>query len=206
MDAVVVAAIVAGVVSILVATGKAGWDARQRKQERGVATRAKLDRYREPLLGAVDELGNRIDNIRNKRFFVYLGTDRRNLALRSTLFRIGEYFAWVEILYGTSGQYRFTLDEKTKEVASKIRLAGATFASDKHDQVVPTDFRTTRLMLWREEQRAIGEVMRIRGRDPGCIGFDAFDLRKSDNASFKSPKSGLRFNVSNCLARAYPRE
>ncbi len=29
-------------------------------------------------------------------------------------------------------------------------------------------------MLWRDEQRAIGELMRQDGNEPGCIGFDSF--------------------------------
>jgi hypothetical protein len=29
-------------------------------------------------------------------------------------------------------------------------------------------------MIWREEQRAIGQLMRSEGETPGCIGFDTF--------------------------------
>ena len=58
MDAAVVAAIVAGVVSLLVTFGKTVWEASQKKQERRVAAREKLDRYCAPLLASADDLGS----------------------------------------------------------------------------------------------------------------------------------------------------
>ncbi len=71
MSEAVVAAIVAGVVSLLVTFGKALWDTRQKKQERQLAAREKLDRHREPLLTAADDLGSRINNIRNDGSLFY---------------------------------------------------------------------------------------------------------------------------------------
>ena len=44
MSAAVVAAIVAGVVSLLMTFGKVIWDTDQKKQERWLAAREKLDR------------------------------------------------------------------------------------------------------------------------------------------------------------------
>jgi hypothetical protein len=61
---VVVSAVVAGAVSLVVTFGKIAWDDRQKKQERQLAAREKLDRYREPLLTAADALGSRVNNIR----------------------------------------------------------------------------------------------------------------------------------------------
>jgi hypothetical protein len=49
-----VSAVVAGAVSFLVTFGRIAWDGRQKKQERQLAPREKLDRYREPPLTAVD--------------------------------------------------------------------------------------------------------------------------------------------------------
>jgi len=54
---VVVSAVVAGAVSLVVTFGKIAWDGRQKKQDRQLAAREKLDRYREPLLTAADGLG-----------------------------------------------------------------------------------------------------------------------------------------------------
>jgi hypothetical protein len=54
-----VSGIVAGAVSLVVTFGKIVWDGRQKTQERRLAAREKLDRYREPLLTAADALGSR---------------------------------------------------------------------------------------------------------------------------------------------------
>jgi hypothetical protein len=91
--------------SIVVASFSAVWTAwlqrRLAAEERSVGAKAELDRYREPLLFAANELGDRIDNIRNKEVLSYLGAldHRRELALHSTLFRFGQYFARLELLY-----------------------------------------------------------------------------------------------------------
>jgi hypothetical protein len=69
MSDAVVAAIVAGIVSLLATFGKIVWDATEKKQDRRLAAREKLDRYREPLLTAADDLG---------RLFKTILADREN--------------------------------------------------------------------------------------------------------------------------------
>jgi hypothetical protein len=51
---------------------------------------------------------------------------------------------------------------------------GWVLAADEFDRSDEDHFTTSRLMLWREEQRAIGELMRHAGDEPRCIGFDSF--------------------------------
>lgn len=175
MSEAVVAAIVAGVVSLLVTFGKVLWDARQKKQERRLAAREKLDRYREPLLTAVDDLGSRINNIRNDGFLFYLRVrGRERTALLGTLFRFAQFFGWTEILYGSFDRLRFENDKSTKAVADVLRSIGRTLATDRLDRADPSDATTTQLMIWREEQRAIGEVMRAGDDPPRCMSFDSF--------------------------------
>jgi len=114
-------------------------------------------------------------NIRNENFLAYLHTDdRRNIAQRSTLFRLAQYFGWTEIVYGHSDRLRFERNKATREVARIIGDVGWTLANDEFDRMNPEDFRTSQLMLWRDEQRAIGELMRQDSEEPGCIGFDSF--------------------------------
>lgn len=69
--------------------------------ERSYSAKAELDRFREPLLTAAYELGERIDNIRRRDFFAYLdvGEHRRVNTILSTLFRFSQYFGRVENLY-----------------------------------------------------------------------------------------------------------
>jgi hypothetical protein len=47
-------------------------------------------------------------------------------------------------------------------------------AADEFDRTGEDDFTTSRLMLWREEQRAIGELMRHAGDEPRCVSFNSF--------------------------------
>jgi hypothetical protein len=102
-----VSAVVAGVVSVIVTFGKIAWDSRQKKQDRRVLAREKLDRYREPLLAAADALGTRVNNVRHHNFLSYLDVpERRRTALLGTLFRFAQLFGWIEILYGTYDRLR----------------------------------------------------------------------------------------------------
>lgn len=152
--------------------------AQTRQEERLHAALEQLNRYREPLLAAAQDVGHRLGNIREGSFLIYLHhTDdrRRLLALRSTLYRLGRYWAVVETLYELVSELRFAREEETKKVASLLAEIGGEFASDAYG---PPQF-----MVWREEQRGIADLMRERttpGED-GVMGFarfmDAYDTR-----------------------------
>ena len=47
----------------------------------------------------------------------------------------------------------------------------------------PIDPTTTRLMMWREEQRAIGELMRVNSDPPRCLSFDSFARQYDEHFS-----------------------
>jgi hypothetical protein len=193
---VVVSAIVAGAVSLVVTFGKIAWDGRQRKQERQLAAREKLDRYREPLLTAADGLGSRVNNIRNDGFLSYLGVpERQRTAMLGTLFRFAQLFGWTEILYGSFDRLRFERDTSTKAVADALRDIGRLLAVDRVDRTDPADATTTRLMIWREEQRAIGELMRVDGDPPRCSASTrspGSTTSVSRRGSRRSPRSWIR--------------
>ena len=181
VDTPIVVALVSSFASIVVASLSAVWTARlQRRlvaEERSVGAKAELDRYREPLLFAANELGDRIDNIRNKEFLsTYLGAHdhRRALALRSTLFRFGQYFSRLELLYANHSLMHFANDEATKTVADLLGEIGRTFAADELDRA--GDPVRPRFMLWREEQHAIGEMMckSHDGKPISNIGYASF--------------------------------
>ena len=175
MSNTVIAAVVAGVVSLVVTFGKIAWDARQARREQRLASRERLDRYRAPLLAAVDDLGRRVNNIRNDGFLAYLDLDhRRDMAQLSTLFRLAQYLGWVEVVYGYSDRLRFESDRATKAVTDTLGDIGWILAADEFDRTDEDDFTTSRLALWREEQRAIGELMRLPGDEPRCMSFNSF--------------------------------
>jgi hypothetical protein len=189
MDSGVSIALITAGASLLLSIGKIAWDAREKQHERNIAARKQLDKYRAPLLNAVDSLGICLNNVRLQSFLAYLDTeDRRDAARNTVLFRLAQYFGWIEIAYGYSDRLRFERDESTKNVATIIREVGSILARDQYDRVDENDFRTSQLMLWWDEQRAIGELMCREGDKPRCIGFDSFVTRyETDFAKWFNP-------------------
>jgi len=195
MDPALLATLVTALVSLVLAAGKIVWDWREKRHERRLAAREKLDKYRAPLLAAVDELGRRINNLRNDGFLAYLDSDnRRDTALLSTHFRFAQYLGWTEIIYGYSQYLQFDADDVTAKVAVALGEVGRILASDKFDRIDANDFTSTRFLLWREEQRAIGELMREGGDEPRCIGFNTFAMTYENRFSrwFASFESDLK--------------
>ncbi|OAA27717.1 hypothetical protein UG55_100745 [Frankia sp. EI5c] len=191
MDAGIVAALISSVVSAAVAVAATVWTHRQgvglerirfelersaRDSEKRSAAKTELDRYREPLLVAAFDLGARIHNIRKKQFLAYLtSTERRSrLALLGTLFCVARYFGTLEIVYSRLALLRFESADDTRVVAALLADISGALSSDQYDRV--DTYHSSRFMLWREEQRAIGELMR---GGPGststeCLGFSYF--------------------------------
>jgi hypothetical protein len=147
-----------------------------KNEEQFSVAKAELDRYREPLLLAANDLGDRIDNIRNKGFLYYLDVadHRRDMALRTTLYRFARFFGQLDTLYTNLSFMRFERDEDTKTVAGLLADIGRTFATDKLDRTGSSN--RPRFMLWREEQRAIGELMceTHDSKQVTCVGFSSF--------------------------------
>lgn len=142
--------------------------AEEREQDRELSAREELDRFREPLMLAAWNLADRIDNIRRRGFagYFHAGPPRDRIALLGTLYRISSYLGWVQIVEDQVGQLRLAQDNSTAASARTLAEVGSTFASDGLDR--------SRLMLWREEQRAIGGLMRQEDRDDRLIGFETF--------------------------------
>jgi hypothetical protein len=170
----VLVALIASIGSLVVAAGNLYWSSHKERMERERSAQVELSRHREPLLSAVDDLGNRINNIRTQAFLGFLETERRRLALLGTAYRFAQLLGWVEILYGTSGHLHLAADRATKGVANLIGWVAASLADDKFDRASPSDPASSRLMLWREEQRAVGELMRRDGETDACIGYSTF--------------------------------
>jgi hypothetical protein len=124
------------------------------------------DEAREPLLIAARELHRRIENIR-KTFLLYARNDsdprRQKVANLGTAFRMARYWAVVEDLYGTTDLRAIEGDTHTRKVAGTINDIERAFASDSR-------YGGTAMMIWRDEQRAVGELMGIAARESGSAG------------------------------------
>jgi hypothetical protein len=126
-------------------------------EKRRAEAAAQLDLSREPLLSAARDLRDRMGNIRKNSFLYYARgsalSHRQEMAKRGTAFRLARYWAVLEDLYGTTDLLAFERNEDTRPVTNLVKEIGQTFAKDSHGM------GGQRLMMWREEQRAIGELM-----------------------------------------------
>lgn len=120
---------------------------------------------------AAQELSDRLVNILEGYLFGVYGEGRDSVrkdeAILSTLFRVSQFFGWSEIWRRElrSGNPRHAV--QAQELDRLRRDVAGTFASDRYG---PGAF-----MVWRESQRAIGELMITHDRDVvdtvGVAGF-----------------------------------
>jgi len=124
-----------------------------RLEERRSEAKVVLDRYRGPLLDAAWQLGDRVDNIRNRSFLAFLsnGSGRARDARLSTLFRFAYYLGWREYVRTQVQLLPFENEEDTRLAATFLNDITRMLASDKLDGQWA--------MLWGDEQRGIGELM-----------------------------------------------
>jgi hypothetical protein len=132
--------------------------------------RVKLESYREPLLASAYELQARLHNILGNRFLERFLLDeggvKQNAALESTLYVFAQFFGWREIIRREIQFLRFPRDSQTRATAQLMQEIGETFLSDDYGN---------QFMVWRVEQRGLGERM-ITTSDgqPRCMGYAEF--------------------------------
>jgi len=127
-----------------------------------------LTRYREPLAAAAFDLQSRCWNIVKNNFFGKFDRkhDRFPEAQMTTLFRFAQYFGWAEILRREIQFLSFPEEQDTKDVAKLLSAVAARLALSEPDET---------LMIWVDEQRAIGERMIVEGQTGlRCMGYAAF--------------------------------
>jgi hypothetical protein len=159
------AALVSALLTLYGQSRVAGAQARREAEEM-------LTRYREPLLGAAFELQSRLYNIVRQNFlrkYLLNGTEpQRAYATTHTLYLIGQYLAWTEILRRRIQYLNFGEVAETREVSRLQEEVRAAFASDEPDLKTP-------LMLFRGEQRVVGELMTTsEDGELACVGYAAF--------------------------------
>jgi hypothetical protein len=161
-------------------------DAEKANHERRLSAKAELDNLREPLLLAAKDLQSRIYNIRKKNFSFYLRNEddhRRDVALLGTLHRFANYWAIQEFLYSRANLLHFESDPNTREVVEDLGRLARTFASDSSEGL--------NLIFWREEQRAVAELMVEQDRTdplPTVMGFATFRKRYREDLRKETPE------------------
>jgi hypothetical protein len=156
-----------------------------------------LARYREPLAAAAFDLQSRLCNILRLDFFAKFGNDERGEeALRTSLFRLAQYFGWTEILRRDIQFLSFPEDDETRRVAHLQSEIAKRFLSDDYGPA---------LMIWGDEQRALGELMIVEEHGKVlCMGYASFRDRCDD--TFAPWRERLRNEVTHESARARLRD
>ena len=161
-----VAGVVLGGVVGLYGQARLASQARRREAE------AVLAKYQEPLVHAAYELQSRLYNILKLKFLqkYYIDGDegQRDYAVRNTVYVVGQYFGWTEILRREIQFLSYSDSNKTRQVAMCQRAVVQKFLSDEDHFGRP-------FQIWRGEQRAIGELMIDPKATPiQCTGYAAF--------------------------------
>jgi len=127
-----------------------------------------LTRYREPLAAAAFDLQSRLYNILELDFLGKFGGThaRAEEALRTTLFRLAQYFGWTEILRRDIQFLSFPEAEETRLVSQLQSDIAKRFLADRYGPA---------LMIWSDEQRALGELMIVEEHGKVlCMGYAKF--------------------------------
>ena len=178
-------AAVSVVASLTVVILTAKLSTRTKRLEQNIAdeSRAKLraERYQEPLVLAAEQLRSRVWNIRNARFlerYLLQGSEAEaEYARNSTLWFVGLYVCFEDILEREVQYLTFQGEERTRLLQRHIHDVRKAFATDK----LEPPFR-----VFRTNQKAIGEVVRTVERDAegndrtGCMGFSEFSTCMQD--------------------------
>jgi hypothetical protein len=152
-----------------------------------------LTRYREPLAAAAFDLQSRLYNILELGFFANFGGThpRSEDALRTTLFRLAQYFGWTEILRRDIQFLSFPEADDTRRVAHLQSEIAKRFLTDRYGPA---------LMTWSDEQRAIGERMIVEEHGKVlCMGYARF--REACDGTFATWCERMRDEVAQESAR-----
>lgn len=144
---------------------------RASEDDRAAEREEVVARYRQPLAMAAFDCHRRLHHILTNDFLAEQtrrGTARRDLAVRTTVYRFAQYFCWAEILRqeiqllaGTSGD----TTARTHELMNRLIKVFMANALD-----------CPGFEIWRDQQRSIGELMiDTSGPQRRCIGYFAFD-------------------------------
>lgn len=173
----------AAALSAWVALRQAKMAQRVAELERAERAEAVLKRYREPLAAAAFDLQSRLYNILRMEFFEkFGGGERGDEALTSTLFRLAQYFGWSEILRRDIQFLSFPEDEDTQRVSDLQSRIARRFLTDEYGHA---------LMIWNDEQRALGELMIVEEHGTVlCMGYARF--RNDRDGAFGSWLTRLR--------------
>jgi hypothetical protein len=187
-------ALAAGVTASRSARQSHELERRRRLETQAEAAERIFHQYRDPLLDAAHTLQGRIFNIVRQNYFgryLHCGDpDEERYARNYTLYAIGEYLCWVEIvrrevrfldlgdMEDPSGSERRHI-ERNRKLLDHLTQLQYVLQKD-----IPSPF-----VIFRGRQRAIAELMMVPtnavdGPRTECMGYAAFDRRLDADPEF----------------------
>jgi hypothetical protein len=141
-----------------------------RSERRRAAQKADLmwSQYRESIASAAYDLAMRIENILRHEFLEARGdAAHKDEAVLSTMFRFAQYFGWSEIIRRAGRVPDPRVAAETRQLLIAMSTVSEIFTTDQYG---PGGFT-----VWREAQRAIGELVITRDGEVidtlGVAGF-----------------------------------
>ncbi len=136
-----------------------------------------LDRLVLGLLSATHDLQQRLYNFVGRYGYVYIDAENpKDNLTPSTLYRVGQYLAWVVIWKNNQAAAESVLGPKADEIFSKMGEISQGFSSDKafHSQI---------LRIFRDVQTELGEyLVEGEGHQQLCISRSGFNVRLGEQA------------------------
>ena len=182
----------------LAAGGISGWVSaayrrRELKQER---IRTEILRWANPLLGTIEGLESRLDNILDSSLYLALDPAKKKkprpvdgnwaigyeYAFESTLFLFAEYFAWVRLLQADLSLELFESQEAKKRFDEAVWKVSGALSSWPDKRILGEGEDAQVFAL---QQRAIGEFLIVRDGDrPRVAGYPEFLAAKEGDPRF----------------------
>jgi hypothetical protein len=178
VDAAAVGTVVAAVVAATAAVASAWYARRSAEAARRTEDDALARKFREPILQAAFNLQTRLYNIvRQGLLSRFRSTDPSSLdfdyAVTNTLYLLGQYLCWVEILRRESQFLDPRSRESEREIADQLERV--------RDSLATSDDGDSHLRIFRGQQRALGEMLLVprplgSAQSPRweCLGYAAF--------------------------------
>jgi hypothetical protein len=171
----------------------------KRRWDKKSAAEQLIRKYRDPLLQAAFGLQSRLYNIVHLSFLDFTKSkseDEKTYARDSTLWHFAEYLGWAEILRREVQFLDLGTVSKNKRLQKRLGAIASALASDDNG-FLPTFYVSAdkptrpptgpRFIVFRDDQRAIGEVM-VRERPlpdetktAGCLDYSEF-VKKVESA------------------------
>lgn len=159
------------------------------------------EKYSNPILLACSDLTDRIDNIiaRSGHIVLHEGWEpspswpiTHEYFLGSTMYLFARYFCWVDIFRREVQFLDFGEDETNKRVRDFMEEVEQALSSDSPNKEAKPD-----IQVYRQQQRAIGEIMSVGQDGDICLGYSDFceKMKAERFANWLTPLKALVLNI-----------